>query len=62
MVDVYIDATIGLCVDVSDNDARLENTILLAIHAAARPLHESEPIPTEEMAALAKLLAEAGLE
>jgi hypothetical protein len=62
MADVYIDDTIGFCVDISDNDVRLENAILLAIHAAARPLHESEPIPREEMAALAKLLAEAGLE
>ena len=36
--------------------------MLLALHAAARPLHELELIPREEMAALAKLLPEAGLE
>jgi hypothetical protein len=62
--DVYIDDTIAFCVDVepSDNAMRLENAILLAIHATARPVHKSEPIPRDEMAALAKLLAEAGLE
>ena len=41
---------------------RLERAILLAIYTAAHPKHSSEPIPREEMAALAKLLAEAGLE
>jgi hypothetical protein len=60
--DVYIDDTIGLCVDVEENGTRLENAILLAIHTAARPVHDLEPIPREEMAALEKLLAEAGLE
>jgi hypothetical protein len=62
--DVYIDDTIALCVDLenTDNDCRLENATLLAIEAAARPVHEAEPIPRENMAALAKLLAEAGLE
>ena len=29
---------------------------------AARPIHPEEPIPREEMAALAKLIAKAGLE
>jgi hypothetical protein len=64
MVEVYIDDTIGLCVDIaeSDNADRLERAILLAIHVAARPMHANEPLPREEMAALAKLLAEAGLE
>jgi hypothetical protein len=62
MVDLYIDDTIGLTVDLKDNDKRMENAILLAIHAAARPKQNSEPIPREEMAALSKLLAEAGLE
>ena len=62
--DVYIDGTIGLCVDVgnSDNYSRLENAILLAIASAARPVHEAEPIPREEMESLAKLLAEADFE
>ena len=62
--DVYIDDTMGLTIDVagSNNAMRLERAILLAIHVAARPRHESEPIPREEMAALAKLIAEAKLE
>ena len=46
----------------SNNVIRLERAILLAIFTAARPKHPSEPIPREEMAALAKLIAEAGLE
>ncbi|KAL7530514.1 LOW QUALITY PROTEIN: hypothetical protein ACHAXR_005024 [Thalassiosira sp. AJA248-18] len=62
--DVYIDDTIGLTVDIpgTDNAKRLERAILLAIHVAAREKHPDEPIPREEMAALAKLIAEAGLE
>jgi hypothetical protein len=64
MVEVYIDDTIGLVVDTENSgyDTRMERAILLAIYAAARPKHSDEPIPREEMAALAKLLAEAGLE
>ena len=64
MTDVYIDDTIGLCVDLpeTNNAERLRNAILLAIHAAARPVHKEEPIPRDAMAALTKLLAEAGLE
>ena len=64
VTDVYIDDTIGLTVDIdgTNNVMRLERAILLAIFTAARPKHPSEPIPREEMAALAKLLAEAGLE
>ena len=46
----------------TNNSMRLENAILLAIHVAARPIHPEEPIPREEMAALAELLAKAGLE
>ena len=64
VTDVYIDDTLGLAVDVegSDNVMRLERAILLAIFTAAHPKHPSEPIPREEMAVLAKLLKEAGLE
>ena len=64
MVDVYIDNTIGLTVDLpgTDNVTRLERATLLAIHVVARQKHLSEPILREEMAALAKLLAEAGAE
>ena len=64
MVDVYIDDTVGLTVDIpgSGNDTRLERAILLEIHSVARELHRDEPIPRKTIAALAKLLAEAGLE
>ena len=62
--DVYIDDTIGLTVDIeeSNNIQRLEQAILLAIHCAAREKSPDEPIPREEMAAIAKLIAEAGAE
>ena len=59
ITDVYIDNTNALGVDLqnTNNSIRLENAILLAIHVAARPIHPEEPIPREEMATLAKLLA-----
>ena len=62
-IDVYIDDTIGLTVDIpgSDNILRLKWEIILAIWATARPKDKNEPIPREETAALNKLLAEAGL-
>ena len=64
IAEVYIDDTLGLTVDIAgtNNDSRLEKSILLAIHVAARPKHPSEPIPREEMAALAKLIAESRCE
>ena len=64
MVDVYIDDLIGLTVETpnSENVARLERATLLALHTLARPVHPDEPIPREPIAALAKLIAEAGLE
>ena len=62
--DVYIDDTIALTVDMegSDNVQRLEQGTLLAVHAASRELHPNEPIARKEMAAMAKLTAEAGAE
>lgn len=62
--DIYIDDLINLTVlkEGSSNDIRIARASLLAIHTSARPLHPEEPIPREEMAALAKLLAEAGPE
>ena len=36
ITDVYIDDTIGFCVDTFNNNVRLKNAILLAINAAAR--------------------------
>ena len=60
--DVYINNTTGISLAIpgSDNIERLLEAILLAVYTAARPLHGDEPIPCKEMAALAKLLAEAG--
>ena len=64
IVDIFLDDTVSLTVALpgSDHATRLSRATLLAIHASARPQHPSEPIPREEMAALAKLLAEAGPE
>ena len=64
IADVYIDDTIALTVDVenSNNVQRLEQATLLDIHCAARDKHVNEPIPREEIAARAKLIAEAGAE
>ena len=56
IVDIYVDAKIGVTVGI------LGSNILLAIHIAARAKDLLEPIPREEMVALTKLLAEAGLE
>ncbi len=63
-VDVYIDNTIGLTVDLphSKNTTMLERAVLLAIWTAAQPKDAHEPMSQEEMAAQNKLLAEAGLE
>ena len=51
-VDVYIDNTIALTVDVEDlnNVQRLKQAILLAIHCATQEKYNDEPIPIEEMA------------
>ncbi len=64
LLDVYIDDEIGITVDLpgSDNALRMARAPLLAIHAVSRPRHHDEPIPREELAALNKLIAEAGLE
>ena len=61
-VDIYIDNKLGLTVGVdgSSNAMRLRCALLLAIHTAARSKSEKELILREEMAALNKLLAEAG--
>jgi hypothetical protein len=62
-IDVYIDDTTGLTVNVpgSDNAARMETAIPLAIEAAAQPNNPNEPIPREPMIAKDKLTAEGGL-
>ena len=64
MSDIYIDDIFTACLDLpeSDNIKRLEHAALLSIDVVARPLLEEEPLPREFLAALAKLLAEAGPE
>jgi hypothetical protein len=60
---VYIDDIIAQSVDLSGtNNTNHLVRALLAIHATARPRHDKEPIPREEMPALTKLAAEVGLE
>jgi hypothetical protein len=64
MLDVYINDTIGLTVDLPDTDNadRMESAPLLAIHTVARPVDHHEPILRDEMAAKAKLSVEGALE
>jgi hypothetical protein len=62
-IDVYIDDTTGLTVDIPgrDNAACMEEVIPLTIEVAARPIDPNEPIPCEPMIARNKLTAEGGL-
>jgi hypothetical protein len=64
MLDVYINDTIGLTVDLPDTDNanQMERARLLAIHMAVRPVDHREPILRNEMAAKAKLSTEGALE
>jgi len=61
-VDVYIDDMIALCVETagSGNATRLPAAVLMAIHAASRPLAPHEPLPRDPMVMKRKLAAEAG--
>jgi hypothetical protein len=62
-IDVYIDDTTGLTVDVpgTDNAACMEAAIPLAIEVAAQPNDPNEPIPCKPMIAINKLTAEGSL-
>jgi hypothetical protein len=64
MLDVYIDDTIGLTVDLpdTDNTNRMECAPLLAIHMAGRPVDHHKMILHDEMATKAKLSTEGALE
>ena len=58
---LYIDDLVGAAINLGSNHAdNLLRAFLLAIFTAAREHHPVKPIPQEEMAALAKLLVEAG--
>eukprot|EP00957_Ditylum_brightwellii_P147269 11214154-Ditylum_brightwellii.AAC.1 len=63
-INVYIDNTIDITVDLPDTDnvTQLEQAMLLAIHVAARPVSTNEPLPRDEMASLSKLATEAQAE
>ena len=63
-VDICLDDTVALTGDVpgSDHVQCLKSAVLLALATAAHPKHDQEPLPREEMAAPAKLLAEEGPE
>jgi hypothetical protein len=62
-IDVYIDNTTGLTVNVPgmDNATCMEAAIPLAIEVAAQPNDPNEPIPREPMIARNKLTAEGSL-
>ena len=62
--DIFVDDILTLSVDLpgSDNVERCSGATLLAIETIARPLSANEPLPRETMAAIEKLLAEAGPE
>jgi hypothetical protein len=47
--DIYIDDTIGVALDLSDNVNRVSATIPLAIHTIARPLDPLDEIPRKEI-------------
>jgi hypothetical protein len=64
MSECFINDTLTQVVNLpgSDNVQRGERAVLLAIHTLSRPLADTEPMPQETMATMAKLMAEAGME
>ena len=61
-VGVYIDDTVAIGPDLTVIIPRLAACILLSFHLVFRPLSKFEPIPCDEAAAVAKLIAEGSLE
>ena len=61
-VDVYIDDTVAIGPCLPGIIPRLAACILLSFHLVFCPLSKFEPIPLNKAAAVAKLLAEGGLE
>ncbi len=59
--DLYIDAFVGLTVDINNNAVRLERAPLLAVGYTAQEVSEVEPLPCDDMEAWPKLIAETGL-
>ncbi len=62
MHDIYINDLIGLGLDLPEcnNRQQSEAAPLLAINACSRHIHDNEPIPCHNMAALHKLSVEGG--
>jgi hypothetical protein len=60
--DVYVDVIclVGVLND-EEAEARLKNSILLALEIVGRPVSPHEPLPRDELASTSKLAAEAGL-
>ena len=46
-VDMYIDNTIGIALDLGDNVTRVQSAVPLVINAFARPLNKSEATPID---------------
>ena len=61
-VDCYIDDKIAIGLDLPGMIPRLEACITTALHIFFRPIAPSEPLPRNDAAATAKLVAEGGLE
>ena len=61
-VDVYIDDTVAIGPDLPGIISRLAACILLSFHLVFHPLSKFESIPRDKAAAVAKLIAEGGLE
>ena len=61
-VDFYIDDTVAIGPNFPGIISRLAACILLSFHLVFRPLSKFESIPRDKAAAVAKLIAEGGLE
>jgi hypothetical protein len=61
-VDIYIDDSIGIALDIDDNPRRVSYAIPLVIHSIARAEDPLDPIPRKDIISLKKLLAEGHME
>lgn len=61
-VDIYIDDSIGVILDLGENSLKLSRVLPLAIHTLARPLDSSDKIPRKDIISMKKFRAEGRLE
>lgn len=61
-VDMYIDDTIGIALDLADNVTRVQNAVPLVIKAFAWPLNDLESTPRSNLISLKKFQAEGRME